>query len=846
MIGLLLLGVALAETGGTVGTVLPVAPTAPPGRIAPLPADPLRAAINARTQGDLRASAWYYEQVLGDKKLATRTRAAVNVALGLALLDLGDANLASAAFTRARTSGTSVAPWGAWYEAWADHQRGRHDVAARECASYRRAWPDGPHADECLVLMGDAWVAAGQRGAAIGAYQQYLVLHPDTPREETLRLGIALAVANTDPRQAIPMLQELALNHAYHSTGESAQNRLRELAAEGLPAALGTDVATRCRMAVERKRCGFEGDAWAQYQDLAADAAEDPKLAAWIESQEERFAWGTKQYEVLAARYADAYTRKPSASLAWSRYKALSRAGMWAAAADQLVAGNKSHPSSGEFRSIREKLARASLLAGRYTEARVAWSELGKTGAALGREARWLAAYAAFRMGDFDDALVRLDAVVAGGGAEASGARYYRARTLDALGRTDEAAAARATILREDPLSWYALLVRANGAAEPDGWTTRNGRWPGTPSPTLPPLTRPPTGGVAAARPLVHGALGSEPRVGTWATLAWTGTGTPNAARSAPPSVAPLPAIPRTEAHPDSYQPSFLFDPAEGDRILARLAAQHGSVLKWAGAAGDLARAGAYVAAAPVIARYYDAIDAAKEGEEVPDAAALRAIDLPVADWRQIFLFVRDDNHAARFTWGTQRMATNEDDRVRALRHQFPTAEVDALYRHGAASDVDPLLVLGLMRQESVYKQWALSPVGALGLMQVMPRTGARIAALMGDPLYSPEILEDPATNVRYGVWYLGRLIDRFDGVWPLAVGSYNGGPHNVSSWLRPWGSSIRMDDFVEQIPYPETRDYIKKVSGHYATYAALYGPPGSFPVVPPAPRGDNADVIDF
>ena len=845
MIGLLLLGVALASAAPTVGTVLPVAPTAPPGRIASLPADPLRAAIDARTQGDLRASAWYYEQVLADKKLATRTRAAVNVALGLARLDLGDTNLASAAFTRARTSGTSVAPWGAWYEAWADHQRGRHDVAARECASYRRAWPDGPHADECLVLMGDAWVAAGERGAAIGAYQQYLLLHPDTPREETLRLGIALAVANTDPRQAIPMLQELALDHAYHSTGESAQARLRELTADGFPAALGTDVATRCRMAVERKRCGFQDDAWAQYQELAADAAEDPKLAAWIESQEERFAWGTKQYEVLAARYAEAYLRKPSAPLAWSRYKALARAGMWAAAADQLVAGNKFHPSSSEFRSIREKLARASLLAGRYDEARGLWSDLGKTGAGLGREARWLAAYAAFRLGDFDDALGRLDAVVAAGGAEAAGARYYRARTLEALGRADEADAARATIVSSDPLSWYALLVRANGAPDGDGWTTRNGRWPGTPPPTLPPLTRPPTGGVAASLPLVHGSVDAAPHTLAWGALAWTGTGT-NGAGWAPVDIPPLPAVARTEARPDSYQPSFLFDPSEGDRLLARLAAQHGSVLKWAGAAGDLARAGAHVAAAPVIARYYDAIDAAKEGEAVPDAAALRTIDLSVADWRQIFLFVRDDNHAARFTWGTQRLATREEDRVRALRHQFPTAEIDALYRHGVVSDVDPLLVLGLMRQESVYKQWALSPVGALGLMQVMPRTGARIAALMGDPLYSPEILEDPATNVRYGVWYLGRLIDRFDGVWPLAVGSYNGGPHNVSSWLRPWGSSIRMDDFVEQIPYPETRDYIKKVSGYYATYAALYGPPGSFPVVPPTPRGDSADLIDF
>jgi soluble lytic murein transglycosylase len=150
------------------------------------------------------------------------------------------------------------------------------------------------------------------------------------------------------------------------------------------------------------------------------------------------------------------------------------------------------------------------------------------------------------------------------------------------------------------------------------------------------------------------------------------------------------------------------------------------------------------------------------------------------------------------------------------------------------------------MRHESVYRQWALSPVGAIGLMQIMPRTGSRVASLMGDRSYSPEILEEPATNVRYGTWYLGRLLDRFDGVYPLAVASYNGGPHNVSSWLEPWGPSIRMDDYVEQIPYPETRGYVKKVTTYYATYLALYGDPGSRVEVPAWPRGDDPDVIDF
>ncbi len=107
-----------------------------------------------------------------------------------------------------------------------------------------------------------------------------------------------------------------------------------------------------------------------------------------------------------------------------------------------------------------------------------------------------------------------------------------------------------------------------------------------------------------------------------------------------------------------------------------------------------------------------------------------------------------------------------------ALRSMFPTAHIDAIYRHGEQWSVDPLLVLGLMRQESVYQQWALSPVGAIGLMQVMPRTGAKVAAMMGDAHYSPESLENPSVNIRYGIYYLSQLLDRFGGSFPMAVGS--------------------------------------------------------------------------
>jgi soluble lytic murein transglycosylase len=153
--------------------------------------------------------------------------------------------------------------------------------------------------------------------------------------------------------------------------------------------------------------------------------------------------------------------------------------------------------------------------------------------------------------------------------------------------------------------------------------------------------------------------------------------------------------------------------------------------------------------------------------------------------------------------------------------------------------------MLGLMRQESTYQNAALSPVGAIGLIQVMPGTGAKLAAMLGEPRYSPRQLEDPVTNLRYGIFYFGKLLERFDGVFPFAVASYNGGPHNMSRWYRSSVGKIETDQMVEMIEYDETRDYVKRVTGNYARYVEIYEP-GARVLLPPRPLGDDPSVVDF
>jgi len=132
-----------------------------------------------------------------------------------------------------------------------------------------------------------------------------------------------------------------------------------------------------------------------------------------------------------------------------------------------------------------------------------------------------------------------------------------------------------------------------------------------------------------------------------------------------------------------------------------------------------------------------------------------------------------------------------------------------------------PALVIALIRQESRFEPEILSRSGAVGLMQVMPDTGAWIARKRGIRSYS---LKNPEDNINFGTWYLDYTHNSFQHNSLLAVASYNAGPGAIGRWVREKGIDDP-DEFVENIPYAETRDYVPKVFGNYWNYLRLYSP---------------------
>ncbi len=139
-------------------------------------------------------------------------------------------------------------------------------------------------------------------------------------------------------------------------------------------------------------------------------------------------------------------------------------------------------------------------------------------------------------------------------------------------------------------------------------------------------------------------------------------------------------------------------------------------------------------------------------------------------------------------------------------------------------------LVHAVMRQESAFQTTARSPVGARGLMQLMPATASRAAAEAGiDP---PNDILRPDINIRLGAFYLAKLLDSFNGSVPLAVAAYNAGPQAVQSWVTD-GDDRDVDVWVARIPYRETRHYVQRVLGNLSRYQWLAGGNGA---VMPAP----------
>ena len=417
----------------------------------------------------------------------------------------------------------------------------------------------------------------------------------------------------------------------------------------------------------------------------------------------------------------------------------------------------------------------------------------------LGEDMRWLQSWSAYRQGDMPrarQALAQAEPLAARGPGR-DRLRYWRGRVAMSLGKQAEAREMWAPLART-PALYYGMWAQA--------WLAEL-RTPAAPR---------------ARRELMLVAQDSRTPAPTPDT---TGVGAV-AAAPAPARSGVLPAVLLSHlAHGDEE-----VDP-QVDFALERLQLH--------GVQAERLEALVLVQARDELARLVLSLQprAGRSGREVTLARAQLAslAGSPTTAYRLVSLAFADV------------LAAGPRPEVRGLFSlAYPQVAAAAVQRAAAERHISPAMIWAVMRQESSFDVAAHSPADARGLMQIIPTTGRRIAHAVGHASFEDDHLMRPDVSVSYGGWYLAQLLSRYGGNPALAAAAYNAGPQAVDGWLRQ-RAPLASDAFIEDIPYRETRLYVKNVVANWASYHGIYLP-GSLGIpafVARVPRGGHRGV-DF
>ena len=268
-----------------------------------------------------------------------------------------------------------------------------------------------------------------------------------------------------------------------------------------------------------------------------------------------------------------------------------------------------------------------------------------------------------------------------------------------------------------------------------------------------------------------------------------------------------------------------------------------------------------YAAAAELPVAFYGQLGALALGEDearlsarvaraaVPPVTPQRAADFAGRELARAVLTLADlgDSRRARiFLLRLEELANDGTDRVLAARLANhigrPDHAVWIARRAGADGDVllpegwpapyrppvsnpEPAFIHAITRQESNFDTEAVSGANARGLMQLLPSTATLVARRLGVPFQPVQLTASPEVNMRLGAGYLEQMLDRYGGALPLAAAAYNAGPGRVDQWLGTYGDpragGVDVIDWIEQIPFSETRNYVQRVIENVIVYRA-------------------------
>ncbi|GAB6038113.1 hypothetical protein JCM15519_26720 [Fundidesulfovibrio butyratiphilus] len=687
--------------------------------------------------------------------------------LGLARRNLGDPAQALAAFDQAQSGPPELSP-------------------AREAALLRLY---------CLEALGrDVQALEGYRNLLARPGQAFRPVH--------LWRAASLCDKSGDSAQAQTYLRELIVQHAWSASAQKALPLARDMFGAGradwspdAPDVLAARAATLMDHALP-------GRALPLVDQLAVTAGADPAQALYLRG---RVAYLRRHTQEAADAFAALAELHPASPLApWALYqqaRCLWRSGEEndATAMRELLraALARADQNSDLVPSALRLLMLANLERARFDQAADAARRLAAmepTGSENARQAVWLLGLIALAKGDWAAAETELTTWLGEAqNADRSAGLYWLARVAGAKGDKDLAAERFRRAFSARPGGYYAALAEERLAAmgqsplrpEPvPGCPGRANDGPGAETKTEPP--RRASGeslDAATARANDVSGLSGDATSGAAADIPASSAGDDPAAEAETTSataVAETPEASSAEVRTGLERARLLEEcqlPELAERDLAALLAR-------------------YPTAKPV------ALAWAKLGQSRGDPlGAARAVSRAYA----------------------QCLAQGAPEDLAPLRDiLYPRHFTDLLAQQLAGAAVDADLVCALIRQESFFQPAAVSPAGAVGLMQIMPATARNLAARLGYRDFRPESLRDPAVNIRLGVRLFLDRHERYGGNVAFALAAYNAGHVKLKVWAAHLGG-LEPDLFTEFIPYGETRDYVKRILANRAMYRRLY-----------------------
>jgi soluble lytic murein transglycosylase len=760
---------------------LPCAANAFPGTDSSAPA-----VLAAALPDDPTAARSALQSALTGSALDDRSRSLIEARLGKIAFRAGDWEEALARFERA--GATRVPDWVAFHRAESLFHLGRYaeaEAAHRALAS-RFAWSDWRH--RAAFRVGDAQLGAGDTDGALKSWAAALKRYPEYPARAALRFAMARAeAAQGRLNRAAALYREIRKLDPGDPLSKVAARALADLEARGVEP-LHPSPEERLAQALDLRRRKYYAEAISALETMRTEADVTGKVRDDVEWNIARCAWESERFEnsLAAFRKIAAETKETSRrrkALRWIGYS-LERLGHFDDAAKALAeaSGRPTSPPA----EVAEDIAWLYFNGAQYPKAETWFRRLpGKT-----HGLRWMHAWLTFRRGDFRQAGELFGGLARAAKTARERFVYWQARAAAAAGDQKKALELYRNVSEQSSIGYYGYQARARlveaGAARQEPPAAEGAREPAVAEPEAPVpvlqtmVTRAGALFPAAAEALDLTLLG-EARLASLRIRAISDE--LRAFRTDRPHGRALKAW--------SHRPRPYLDNREKSKT-----GEWGRSLDEPGPPADPRRG--------------PALAAGISGEFM--ALLSRA-----------FVALDDPHYARRHGSGRKLPVPPEAPGNRsAWAERFPRAFAEVLDPKARKYGLDPSLLWAFMTVESSYNPFAISRANARGLMQVMPQTGGLIADRMALRGFGTALLFEPEVTLEMAAWYVNALLEKFNGQSPLAIAAYNAGPHRVAAWLTRKGG-LPMDEFIEEIPYDEAREYTKKVIRFWGLYRRIY-----------------------